>query len=272
MSLATIFREFFPILTIFRYSGLIYFDGKETPKTISNFDSKQSTPPPLFSVHFVILLVGLCGLSSITVWVFVFKGKSIEDFQEYVVDKFVLTSIFLGIYIAAFSTIIESFLTWKKNLTFFEHITEIDKFVTSIAPDTNFSKYHKRIYGKIVATFFLIMSIHCVQIYIAITTDEQPEMADFWCTSFVPMLLLALTTCKYLYYTSMVQMRLKIAAVIIEDLVDESEMAEEIIEVKAFKPISLDIADKVSTLRRCILNFFFLISSTLFLISLQLDF
>lgn len=252
MSLATIFRSFFPILTIFQCFGLIYFDGKETQKKFC--DSKL--PPSLFVVYFVILVLALCGLSAFAVWVFLFKGKEHENIGEYVVDKFVVTAIFVGVFIAAYSTVIESFVTWKTHFTFFEYILEIDNFLVTIAPDTNIQKVHKHIYMKIVSTFLLIMFIHSVQIYIAFSTDHEPSMFDFWTSSFIPVLMMAITTCKYLFFLLMTQMRLKIASKMVEDIVDETEFSTEIIEVKEIKSTSLDISERVSTLRKGFWIFF----------------
>lgn len=246
MTLASIFRDFFPILTVFQCSGLIYFGEKETQKKF--FDGKH--PSSLFVVYFVVLLLALCGLSSFTVWVFIFRGKERGTILDYVVDKFVVTAIFIGTYIAAYSTVSESFLTRKKQLMFFDCIGEIDNLLTSIAPDVKISKLHKNVFARIVVSFLFIASIHSVQTYIAISTDYQPEMTKFWITSFVPVLLIGITSCKYLFYLLMLQMRLVTVSKIVEDIVEESEFCSDIIEVKSLKSSPFDVAEKISNLRK----------------------
>lgn len=248
MSLSKILGDFYPILLVFQGTGLIYFDSREP---LSKRLKSGKFPSKSFCVYFLSLVLALCGLSIFTIWVFLFKEYDEDGEQEYIMDKFVVSSILVGIFAASYSTIIESFCTWHKHLAFFEKITEIDNHLSVVAPNQNYSRIHKYILLRVSFSFFIIFLIHLVQLYIAFATDFRKEMIRFWMTAGIPILLIALTTCKYLFYLLMIQTRMLMVSETMEKILDENEPRSfpNVIEVKA-KSATSNVMERVALLRK----------------------
>lgn len=269
MSVLNIVGDFYPIFLVFQATGLIYFDPKESQKKRPNTSKHPTT---FFRIYFFSLLLALCGLSAFTVWVFLFKDRREDEEQEYVMDKFVVSSILVGTFVASYSTIIESFCTWHKHIRFFEKMSEIDSHLSVVAPDQKFPHIHRYISLRVLSSFLVIFGIHSVQIYLAFSTDFQLETANFWMAAGIPVLLIALTICKYLLYLLMIQVRMKIISNILEKILDESGPKLDFLDVKEVKSESsiLLTMDKVSSLRkgslphlRIILDIFLIITFAL---------
>lgn len=232
--------------TLFQIFGQQYFSVRTLKK-----ENQKNFPSIGYTIYFVVAFVVVMGEIVIFSTIALSDGVQQTLSQKTVLNVVVQNSMYVGLVVIIFVSLIQSFVSTPSTKKFFLNCVKIARISHY---DFGHPIDHRRIRQKVFRHFLLVLLLYFASenfLYFYEKFFNQFESFLKTATSFLPLMFLTTTCFKFLFYVKLVNDHLENINTLIKGMFESQSTAP--LKIKFVQPIKsqpVDLSIKILNLRR----------------------